>query len=124
MKQPPNLSSLQNDEIVSAFEKLCIEQYDAMEREEQGRVNRLFWQIYGLEVELKSRPGDQRRVLMQLFGHPNMQVRLTAARANLAVDYIAARRELEEIVNSQWQPQAMDAGITLENLDTGFYRPT
>ncbi|WP_439497115.1 DUF2019 domain-containing protein [Bosea sp. (in: a-proteobacteria)] len=124
MKQPPNLSSLQNDEIVRTFEKLCIEQYDAMEREEQGRVNRLFWQIYGLEVELKSRPGDQRGILMQLFGHPNMQVRLTAARANLAVDYIAARRELEEIVNSQWQPQAMDAGITLENLDTGFYRPT
>ena len=61
---------------------------------------------------------------MTLFGHPNMQVRLTAARANLAVDYIAARRELEAIVDEQWFPQAGDAGMTLEHLDSGVYRPT
>lgn len=119
MKKPRDIASLPNADIVKTFEDLCIEQYDAIERNEQARVNRLFWRIYALEKELKSRPGDQRRVLMQLFGHPNMQVRLTAARANLAVDYAAARRELEAIVEEQWFPQAGDAGMTLYFLDTG-----
>jgi phage pi2 protein 07 len=123
MKAKKDLGSLSNAEIVALFEKLCIEQYDAMEREEQARVNRLVWQIHDLETELKSRPGDQRYVLKELFGHPNMQVRLSAAQANLAIDYASARRELQAIVDSQWFPQAGDAGITLENIDTGFYKP-
>lgn len=123
MTKPRNLATLSNTDVVKAFEALCIEQYDAIERNEQARVNRLFWRIYALESELQSRPGDQRRVLMQLFGHPNMQVRLTAARANLAVDYAAARRELEAIVEEQWFPQAGDAGMTLHHIDTGFYKP-
>lgn len=124
MKRPEDLRTLSNGEIVQRFEQLCIEQYDAMEREELGRVNRLVWRVHALEMELKSRPGDQRRLLITLFGHPNMQVRLSAARANLAIDYPAARREMQAIIDSKWYPQAGDAGISLENIDTGFFRPT
>jgi len=124
MKQTQDLKSLSNVEILQLFERLCIEQYDAIERNENARANRLILKAFALETELKSRPGDQRRILMRLFGHPNMQVRLSAAQANLAVDYIAARRELQAIVDEQWFPQAGDAGMTLENLDSGFYRPT
>lgn len=124
MKRIEDLSVLSNGEIIRRFEQLCIEQYDATERDELARVNRLVWRVHALEMELKSRPGDQRRLLMRLFGHPNMQVRLSAARANLAVDYPAARREMQAIVDSKWYPQAGDAGISLENIDSGFYRPT
>lgn len=69
-------------------------------------------------------PGDQRRVLPTLFGHANMQVHLTAARANLAVDDIAARRERRAIVDVQRCRQAGDAGMTLDRLGSGFYRPS
>ncbi|MGO4403252.1 DUF2019 domain-containing protein [Bosea sp. RAF48] len=119
-----NLSSLSTADIVKDFERRCIEQYDAMEGNENTRANRLVWQVHALEMELKSRAGDQRRVLMKLFGHPNMQVRLAAARANLAVDCVAARRELQAIVDEQWYPQAAEASMALESLDSGFYRPT
>lgn len=124
MRQRKNLRLLSNAEIVGLFEQLCIEQYDAMEGNEQARVNRLVWRIHDLAMELKSRPGDQRYELMRLFGHPNMQVRLSAAEANLAVDYTSARRELQAIVDSQWFPQAGDAGMTLYFLDTGESKPT
>ncbi len=124
MTQQKNLKSLSNAEIVDLFERLCIEQYDAMEREEQARVNRLVWRIHDLETELKSRPGDQRYELMRLFGHPNMQVRLSAAQANLSIDYASARREIQKIKDSKWYPQAMDAGMTLYFLDTGKSKPT
>lgn len=124
MRQRKSLKSLSNAEIVNLFEQLCIEQYDAMEGDEQARVNRLVWRIHDLAMELKSRPGDQRYELMRLFGHPNMQVRLSAAHANLAIDYASARRELQAIVDSQWFPQAGDAGMTLYFLDTGESKPT
>lgn len=124
MKRPDDLRTLSSSEVVRRFEQLCIEQYDAMERDELARVNRVVWRVHALEMELKSRPGDQRRLLMRLFGHSNMQVRLSAARANLAVDYPAARREMQAIVDSKWYPQAGDAGISLENIDSGFYRPS
>jgi len=59
-----------------------------------------------------------------LFGHPKMQVRLAAARANLAIDYIAARRELQDVADSKWYPQAAEAIMALRNIDSGFYRPS
>jgi hypothetical protein len=124
MKRTKDLRALSNTEIVDLFERLCIEQYDAMEREERARVNRLVWRIHDLEMELKSRPGDQRYELMRLFDHPNMQVRLSAAEANLAVDYASARREIQAIKDSKWFPQAGDAGMTLYFLDTGEAEPT
>lgn len=118
------LKGLSTSELKLLFEKLCIEQYNALERDEIAAFNKRYDKIQAIADELKSRPGDQRRVLMQLFGHPNMQVRLTAAKVNLAVDYIAARREIQAIVDSKWFPQAGDAGMTLHHLDTGFYKPT
>jgi hypothetical protein len=74
--------------------------------------------------ELKRRPGDQRRILVQLFGFPNMHVRLQAAKLTLAVAPLEARAQLQAIVDSKWFPQAGDAGMCLHNLDTGFYKPT
>lgn len=124
MKRGKKLGSLSNAEIAAEFEHLCIERYDAMERNENNRANRLLWKVNDLENELKSRLGDQRHVLKKLFGHPNMQVRLSAAQANLGVDYIAARQELQAIADSKWYPQAAEASFILRNIDSGFYRPT
>lgn len=118
------LKSLTSEELKRLFEQLCIQQYDALENNAIGSYNRRYDTILAIQNELKARPGDQRRILMSLFGHPNMQVRLAAAHANLAVDYIVARRELQAIVDEQWFPQSGDAGMTLWNLDRGFYRPT
>ncbi|CAH1655050.1 conserved hypothetical protein [Hyphomicrobiales bacterium] len=118
------LKSLTTEELKRLFEQLCIQQYDALEDNAIAGYNKRYNTILAIQNELKSRPGDQRRILMSLFGHPNMQVRLTAAHANLAVDYIAARRELQAVVDEQWFPQSGDAGMTLWNLDRGFYRPT
>lgn len=119
-----NLKPLSTNDLLLLFEKLCVEQYDSLDREEYAGFNRRYDRIQAIEDELKSRPGDQRRILMKLFGHPNMQVRLTAARANLAVDYPAARREIQDIADSRWGPQCGDAGMTLVNLDNGIYRPS
>jgi hypothetical protein len=121
---PTALNHFSENEIVKLYANLCIDQSIAMDREEQKRVNYLFWQIHALENELKSRLGDRRHVLKKLYTHPNIQVRLTAARATLAADYASARHEIEAVARSKIYPQAGDAGMTIENLDSGFYKPT
>ena len=124
MKEETDLRSLSDAAIVARFEHLCIQQYDAMERDDDNSANRLIWKLYDLENELKSRLGDQRHLLKTLFGHPNKQIRLSAAQANLAIDYIAARQELQAIADSKWYPRAAEASFTLRNIDAGLYRPT
>jgi hypothetical protein len=111
-------------ELVQEFETLCIAQYHALEREEIAQFNRRYKAVEAVQNELKSREGDQRRALQTLFGRGNLQVRYMAAHANLTIDYDKARREFEQIAASKCNPQAAQAGMTLENLDSGFYKPT
>lgn len=111
-------------ELVDEFERLCLAQYVALEREDVPAFSRRYKVIQAITDELKSRTGDRRRLLKKFFGQGNFQVRLTAARATLAIDYEEARRELELIAESKWNPQAGDAGMSLWNLDRGVYRPT
>jgi hypothetical protein len=61
--------------------------------------------------------------VLTLYDHPNMQVRVKAAIKTLGVAPEAARKVLEAIRASKWQPQAMDAGMILRGLDDGEYKP-
>ena len=112
------------DELVETFVSLCIAQDRELLRGDVPAINRLFDQIEAVKQELKSRPGDQRSALVPLYQHDNMQVRLKAAKATLAVAPGAARKALMEIQASGWQPQAGDAGMSLWNLDRGVFKPT
>ena len=91
---------------------------------ETTKFNRLFARMMDVSNELKSRDGDQRVQLLQLFSHPNMQVRLQAAKLTMAVAPVEARAQLEAIAASKWFPQAGDAGMSLWNLDNGVFKPT
>ena len=122
----PKLQALSVAELVELFAALGVEQ----DRTEQasaigdiGKINRLFEQMEAVKEELKSRPGDQRRALLTLYDHPNMQVRLKAAKGTLAVAPEVARKLLEAIAQSRWQPQAGDAGMCLWALEEGVFIP-
>jgi hypothetical protein len=77
-----------------------------------------------ITAELKSRPGDQRSALVKLYDHPNVQVRLNAARLTLAVAPAAARQVVETIASSRKFPQAGDAGMCLSAIELGIFTPT
>ena len=74
-------------------------------------------------MELQNRGVTARLGLLKLFEHPNMQVRLQAARETLAVAPEEARRMIELIAESNRMPQPGDAGMTLWNLDRGVFKP-
>lgn len=120
-KRPDNLT---DDQLVHRFIEISLAQNEALLLDEIAKYNRLFDQKIAVLNELKSRPGDRRRTLLSLFAHPNVQVRLNAAKATLAVEPAAARQLLQSIADSPDFPQAGHAGMSLVNLDRGIYKPT
>jgi hypothetical protein len=118
-----DVKSMSVKELVDRFASLAIEQDDAELWSNIRRVNQLYREIEMVEVELKSRSGDQRTALLTLYSHPNAQVRLKAALATLAVCPTAARAVLQEIIERKEYPQMADAIGMLRALDAGRYVP-
>lgn len=75
------------------------------------------------ERELRARGVNARRVLMRLYKHPNLQVRLNAAKCTLGIEPVVARQVIQAIADSKLYPQAGDAGMCLWALDDGIFKP-
>ncbi|OPF94115.1 hypothetical protein I8G32_01938 [Rhodopseudomonas palustris] len=118
-----DLHQMTTQDLVALFAKVTVEQDDALLGNQISRFNRLFGVMAEIADELKARDGDQRTALLSLFEYPNMQVRLQAAKLTLAVAPVKAREQLEAIVSSKWFPQAGDAGMCLDLLDDGTFKP-
>lgn len=119
-----NLSKLATDELVEEFASNCLRQDEAILYSQTALFNRLYDSMAQIRDELKSRPGDQRSALTVLFAHANMQVRLQAARAALAVVPKESLAVITAIASSKKYPHAGDAGMTLSNLERGVLKPT
>jgi hypothetical protein len=118
------LQSMSDGALIERFTEIALDQDESLLEDDTARFNELYRQMDDVENELKSRGGDKRRMLTQLYSHPNAQVRLTAAMATLALAPRDARRVLELIQEFQEHPQALDASMTLRNLDRGIFIPT
>lgn len=117
-----DLTSMSVDELMYRFVEVAIAQDWAIFQDETAKYKRLYRQMDEIENELKSRPGDQRRALVQLYDHPNIQVRLKAAVRSMELTPDAARPVLEKIAKSGAYPQAADAGFALDRLDGKSHR--
>jgi hypothetical protein len=118
------LQDLSVDQLLERFTAIALEQDQALLMDEIARFNKLFDQMDAVKKELRSRSGDQRRALLALYDHPNIQVRLKAAVGTLAAEPESARKLLQSIADSREYPQAADAGMTLGELDRGIFKPT
>jgi ParB-like chromosome segregation protein Spo0J len=119
-----NLREMSVDQLVERFTAIALDQDKALLRNEYAKFNRLFERMEEVKGELRARSGDERRALLRLYDHPNAQVRLKAVKATLAVAPESARRMLEIMAESGEYPQAGDAGMTIDALDRGVFRPT
>ncbi len=121
---PDRLRQMSISQLHDRFIEIALAQDEAHLMDEYGKHRRLFRDMEAVEDELRSREGDQRRTLLPLFNHPNEQVRLKAAKATLAIAPVAARAVLETIAGTAIGPQALEAGMSLSNLDRGVFKPT
>jgi hypothetical protein len=118
------LTRLSADELVQRFADLSAQHGDAIYHWETARANRIYPKIQAVADELKSREGDQRAQLLRLYDHPNIFVRLKAAKATLAVEPLVAREAIQRIADSKERPAAFEAGMSLAMLDEGIYTPS
>jgi len=121
--KPLNVRAMTTNELAERFAFIGVEQDKAQRADDLQRYKQLCLQMKAIDDELKDRPGDQRRELLSLYDHPNMQVRLMAAKLTLAVAPETARRMLQLIRQRRHQPQAGDAGMCLRALDEGIFVP-
>jgi hypothetical protein len=119
-----NLIKMSVSDLVEKFSSLGVGQYEAELHSDVAQENKLLREMRAVTEELKNRSGDQRSALLALFDHPNIQVRLMAAKLTLAVAPVAARQMLQTIRESKESPQAMDAGMCLWTLEQGLFKPT
>ncbi len=111
-------------ELVTRFLSIGLAQYEALYVADTKKYNRLFGKMRDVETELKRREGDQRRALLQLLDHPNVQVRMMAAHELLVISPVLARKALESVRDSGIFPQCGNASGTLRALDNGTYIPS
>ncbi len=121
--KPVAFEKLTIDQLVDRFAEIGIAQDQALLYDEHKKFNRLFSEMNDVDQELRRRGLQARLALLKLFDHSNMQVRLKAAKRTLGVAPEKARHVIEEIKKAQWFPQALEAGMTLSNLDSGFFKP-
>jgi len=107
------------DQLVERFVAIAVAQHEARMREDTARYNRLFDQMIELMAEFLTRPIEQRHALMELYEHPNPQVRYAAASITQDLAPQAARRVYEIISERNEYPQAVNARWAIRNLDEG-----
>jgi hypothetical protein len=118
-----DLSSRSVPELVEQFRRLALAKGEASDSGQTTRFNRLYGKLDAVQQELRSRPGDQRRALVELYDHANPQVRFDAAIATLVVVPDRARATLRMIIDRAEFPQAANARLTLDNLREGGFVP-
>ena len=119
-----NLQDMTTPELVDRFIQVTVAQDEALLDDDRAKFKRLFGEMRLVLEELKARPGDQRDALLPLYDHPNLQVRLKAAKNTLAVAPDAALALLRMIAESGIHPQAGEAGMSIWNLERGTFKPT
>jgi hypothetical protein len=118
------LNDMTTQQLAERFLQIALQQYEALQKMQTAKHNRLYDVMEDVKSELKQRPGDQRSALLPLLNHTNAQVRLKAAYTLLAVSPNRAKRALESVRDSRIVPQSVNAGFMLDALADGSYVPT
>ncbi|WP_029004630.1 DUF2019 domain-containing protein [Azorhizobium doebereinerae] len=117
------LKRMSTEELFDFFIDRSLEMKRADDWMENGAYNRAHKIVRDIREELKQRPGDQRHALLPLLAHRNIQVRLNAAIATLALSP-AAEEALKGIAPLGYCAQAIDAANLLKAMAAGRYKPS
>jgi hypothetical protein len=113
------LQDMTAEQLVALFLAIALQQYEAIELDNNATFSRLFDQMNDVIAEFMARAGEERRALMALYDHPNPQVRYMAASATRDLAPQEARRVCEIIRERKEYPQAVDAGFLIKAVDEG-----
>ena len=123
-------SEMSNEQLAKAFVDISIKQAYATGRRDARASDKLIRDLQAIEETLRARGPEARKVLKPLLSYgpgslqQTAQVRLNAAKELLAVVPDEARATLEELVEHGPSFQSGSAGMCLQLLDDGVFKPT
>ena len=109
--------------LVEQYIEVGEQQFDAEIWEDIDKYSALFKIRTEISEELKSRPGDHRKLLLPLFNHENLRTRQNAIENAYIFDPAAARKSLIEVTGMYDNIYSPEASMTLDDLDSGFWVP-
>lgn len=107
------------EQLVDRFAENGVAQSKAEIRGQISKYNRLFGEMAQISDELRARGVEARLGLRKLYAHPNIHVRLQAAKCSYGAAPSEARKVLEQIRDFGPFPAAGDAGMSISALDDG-----
>jgi hypothetical protein len=119
-----DLNEISDKSILLIFEEIGIKQYHLLDGLQIKKYNALYYKLRSMVAEMKNMPGDRRAILAKHYNHPNLQVRLNAAKFTIAVFPEEARAQLVAIGETGRCPQSASALSKLDALDEGTWKPT
>jgi hypothetical protein len=127
-------SAMSDQQLAEAFVEISVKEADAKGRRDSRTVNKLIKQLRAIEETLRARGPEARKVLVPLlsyrvrpspfFADQTAQVRLNAAKELLAVVPDQARATLEDLAARGPSAQSGSAGMCLQLLEDGVFKPT
>lgn len=114
-----NLNSLTVDQLVKKFTEIGIAQDKAEDADNVSLFNRLYREMDAVDQEIRKRGAEARLALLQLCEHPNLQVKLQAAKFAYGASPEIAQKCLQVICDSKIPPQYLDAGMSLQSIADG-----
>ena len=118
------LDKLTLDELISLFVSLSEQQYPLTLNDEVKLGSRLVKRQDEIGKELRQRGIEARLELTKLFDHPNIQVRMNAAKRSLGIAREPALNALRKIVKEDFGAFRLSAGMTVALVEDGTITPT
>ena len=118
------IDKLTTNELIDHFELLSEQQYSLVLDDDIKKYNLLVDKQTEIDKELRRRGVEARLELTKLFNHPNIQVRLMAARHSMGVAREPALNVLRQIMKEDFGPFRLDAGMTVALVEDGTITPT
>jgi len=118
-----HLDGLSDDELVDRFTLAAKNMGAAVQDSDTREANRMYHLMRGIDSVLRSRGRVARLKLLPLLDDKDRFVRYYSAKKLLGIVPDRARAVIEWNHKYRFDAIAGDAGMTLENLDSGFYKP-
>jgi hypothetical protein len=117
------LDTCSDDDLIDRFVIAAKAMGVAVQEADVRQANRMYHLMRAIDLLLRSRGKAARLKLSPLLEHKDRFVQYYAARKLLGLLPDHARAVLEWNHKYWFDAIAGDAGMTLHNLDTGFYKP-
>lgn len=117
------INSRSSQDIVTLYISIILQQHDAAIHDSIRLYNKYYSRPRALANELKSRPGDDRRLLITLLSHKNSSVRFASAVETITIEHQLALQTLEQLADSGDYPNEMNARSLLRSLKNGRFVP-